>query len=140
VVWEQGAWATLENETRAEAGRVLGEHIRKIEECRGEVAAEHLLVGQPVEEIIRLRELLGAGLVIVGDRETGFVERSLTKSVGEEMVRRASCDVLVVHGGRPAGGLRLRRRVRSPSSSRNTIARRTVAPSCSGAELCSRTP
>lgn len=61
VVREQGAWAALENETRAEAGRVLGEHIRKIEECGGEVAAEHLLVGQPVEEIIRLRELLGAG-------------------------------------------------------------------------------
>jgi nucleotide-binding universal stress UspA family protein len=114
VVWEQGAWAALENETRAEAGRVLSEQVRKIEECGGEVAAGHLLVGHPIEEIIRLRELLGATLVIVGDRETSFVKRSLTKSVGEEMVRRASCNILVVHAGGPADGLRLRRRARSP--------------------------
>lgn len=99
VVWEQGAWFALENEARVKAGRVLGRQVRKIEERGGEVAAEHLLIGQPVEEIIRLRELLGAGLVIIGDREVGFVKKSLTRSVGEELVRRASCDVLVVHGG-----------------------------------------
>lgn len=108
MVWEQGAWAAFENEVRAEVGRVLGEQVRKIEDWGGEVAAEHLLVGQTVEEILRLAELLGAGLVIVGDRETGFVKRSLTRSVGEEMVRRASCDVLVVHAAEPADDLRLR--------------------------------
>ena len=113
VVWEQGAWTALENETRVKVGRVLGKQIRKIEEWGGEVAAEHLLIGQPVEEIIRLRERLGAGLVIIGDRETEFVKKSLTRGVGEELVRRASCDVLVVHGGQPAGR-RLRARSLNP--------------------------
>jgi hypothetical protein len=36
--------------------------------------------------------------VIIGDKKTGFVKKSLTRSVGEEIVRQASCDVLVVHG------------------------------------------
>jgi nucleotide-binding universal stress UspA family protein len=114
VAWEQGAWAALENEARVKAERVLGEHIREIEELGGDVAAEHLLVGQPVEEIIRLRERLGAGLVIIGDRKTGFLKKSLTRSISEEMVRLASCDVLVVHEGDYAGaGRRLRHRAYS---------------------------
>ncbi len=122
VVWEQGAWTAIENEARAEAGRVLGEQVRKIEEWGGEVTSEHLLVGQPVEQILRLRELLGAGLVIIGERDAGFVKRSLTRSVGEELVRRASCDVFVVHGGAPAGdGLRRRARSSKPAFRRFAV-------------------
>jgi nucleotide-binding universal stress UspA family protein len=116
IAWEQGSWAALENEARSKAGRVLGEHIRKIEEWGGEVAAEHLLIGQPAEEIIRLREQLGAGLVIIGGRKTGFVKKTLTRSVGEEIVRNASCDVLVVHDGRSESA---RRRLRLGAYSLN---------------------
>lgn len=114
IAWEQGAWATLESEARGKAGRVLGEHIAKIEELGGKVAAEHLLIGQPAEEIVRLREQLGAALVIIGGRKTGFVKKALTRSVGEEIVRNASCDVLVVHDGRSeSAGRRLRHRAYS---------------------------
>jgi nucleotide-binding universal stress UspA family protein len=114
VSWEQGAWTALENEARDKAGRVLGEHVREIEEWGGDVAAEHLQIGQPVEEIIRLRERLGAGLVIIGDRSTGFVRKALTRSISEEIVRHASCDVLVMHEGRQASvGRRLRHRALS---------------------------
>ena len=123
VAWEQGAWAALENEARLRAGKALGEHIREIEELGGNVAAEHLLIGQAAEEIIRLSEHLGAGLVILGERETGFVEKALTRSVGEEMVRHASCDVLVVHGGQSAGRRRRRGAYSSNLAVRSVMAR-----------------
>src|SRR5215213_2117510 len=98
-------------EARGRAGRVLGEHIRRIEEWGGDVAAEHLLMGQPAEESIRLREQLGAGLVVIGDVKTGFVKKALTRSIGKEIVRRDSCATLMMHGGkRTSAGRGLRRR------------------------------
>lgn len=124
VVWERGAWSAIEDEARARAKRVLGRHIREIEESGGDVAAEHLLIGQPVDEIIRLRERLGAGLVIIGDRKPGLVKRSLTRSISEEIVRLASCDVLVVHDIDYAGG---GRRLHHRAYSLSPVVRRIAA-------------
>jgi nucleotide-binding universal stress UspA family protein len=90
---------------------VLGEHIRKIEERGGNVAAEHLLIGNPAEQIICLRERLGLGLVIIGEGKASFVKRTLMRSVGEEIAWHSPCDVLVMHGRHSTSATReLRRR------------------------------
>ena len=71
---------------------------RHLEDAEGHAARVHPRVGYPVEEILATGEEIGADLIVVGNRRTGPLERALTGSVVEEVVRRASCPVLVVRG------------------------------------------
>jgi nucleotide-binding universal stress UspA family protein len=54
-------------------------------------------VGVPSERIIGVADNLQAELIVVGTREAGFLERLLEGSVSQDISRRASCDVLIVH-------------------------------------------
>jgi nucleotide-binding universal stress UspA family protein len=54
-------------------------------------------VGAPADEILRLAEDRGADLIVVGTRKKGFFERLVEGSVNHEVLRRATCDVLVVY-------------------------------------------
>ena len=59
----------------------------------------HLALGEPAEEIVRLAEELGAGLIVVGSRGLGVIRRALISSVSDSVVRHAHCPVLVVRVG-----------------------------------------
>jgi nucleotide-binding universal stress UspA family protein len=54
-------------------------------------------VGPPAQAIVRLAEERGADLIVVGTRKKGFIGRLVEGSVNQEVLRRAKCDVLVVH-------------------------------------------
>lgn len=66
------------------------------------VAGAYLREGAPVDEILDLAGDLGAGLVVVGSRGHGTIERLLLGSVSEGIVHHARVPVLVVRGGEAA--------------------------------------
>lgn len=64
----------------------------------GDVPADFLTrVGSPDGALIAVAEERGAELIVVGTREPGFLDRLLEGSVSRDVVKRAHCDVLVVH-------------------------------------------
>jgi nucleotide-binding universal stress UspA family protein len=86
-----------------EARRLLLAEAGGIRASGGAVAEEHLREGRAQEEISDLARELGAGLVVVGRRGMGAVERLLLGSVSEGVVQLVSCPVLVVGSGGDAG-------------------------------------
>ena len=52
--------------------------------------------GQPAEAIVALAEERNADLIVVGMRKKRFFERLVEGSVAQEVMRRATCDVLAV--------------------------------------------
>jgi nucleotide-binding universal stress UspA family protein len=74
----------------------LGQAGRYLEE-RGLPAELVPSVGHPAEAIVELARRRSAGLIVVGTRRKGFFERLVEGSVNQEVLRRAPCDVLVVH-------------------------------------------
>jgi nucleotide-binding universal stress UspA family protein len=87
----------------AEAAVAVEGAQRKLDEARRHLAGRDLpiefvpIVGPPGESIVRLADERRAELIVVGTRKKGFVERLVEGSVNQEVLRRASCDVLVVH-------------------------------------------
>jgi nucleotide-binding universal stress UspA family protein len=59
-------------------------------------AQAHLRLGHPDNEIVRLGEELGAGLIVMGSRGLGGVRRALMGSVSDSVVRHAHSSVLIV--------------------------------------------
>ncbi len=76
---------------------------RKLDEARARlsertVAIEFVpVVGAPGKSIVKLADEREADLIVVGTRKKGFVDRLMEGSVNQEVLKRASCDVLVVH-------------------------------------------
>jgi nucleotide-binding universal stress UspA family protein len=91
---------------------LLDRQVEKIEEGGGKVAKAHLrMQGRPDQQIVRLAEEIGTGLIVVGSRGLGGVRRALMGSVSESVVRHAHCPVLVVReaeDGEPIFPLRKR--------------------------------
>jgi nucleotide-binding universal stress UspA family protein len=83
-------------EIREEGRRKLDEYVRRIEESGGTVAGAHLRMGKPDDQIVRLAEELGCGLIVLGSRGLGGVRRALLGSVSDSVVRHAHCPVTVV--------------------------------------------
>ena len=54
-------------------------------------------VGPPAETILRLAEERHVDLLVVGTRRKGFFERLVEGSVAQDVLRGASCDVIVVY-------------------------------------------
>ena len=54
-------------------------------------------VGQPAEAIVSLAEERNVDLIVVGMRRKRFFERLVEGSVAQNVMRRATCDVLAVH-------------------------------------------
>ncbi|MCA3748064.1 MAG: universal stress protein [Rubrobacter sp.] len=87
----------------AEMGRLREEARSFLERQREQLEAEgatveevHLREGRADEEIVRLAEELGAGLIVVGSRGLTGLRRALMGSVSDSVVRHAHCPVLVV--------------------------------------------
>jgi nucleotide-binding universal stress UspA family protein len=75
----------------------------RLEQARAYLAERDLEVelvptsGQPAEAIVALAEERNADLIVVGMRKKGFFERLVEGSVAQDVMRRATCDVLAVH-------------------------------------------
>jgi nucleotide-binding universal stress UspA family protein len=54
-------------------------------------------VGPPAQAIVQLARQRDADLIVVGTRKKGFFERLVEGSVNQDVLRRATCDVLVVY-------------------------------------------
>ena len=71
--------------------------VRRIgEELGGNVAGSHYRDGTPEKEVVRLGEEIDAGLIMVGGRRLGCLERFFFAGYPEKVSRRARCPVLVV--------------------------------------------
>ena len=92
-------WETYEQASEAirkEAQEILDNQVRKIEEGGGTVQEAHLRRGRKDEEIVRVAEEIGAGLVVMGSRGLGGIRRALMGSVSDGVMRHAHCPVMVV--------------------------------------------
>jgi nucleotide-binding universal stress UspA family protein len=92
-------WETYEQASEAigkEVQEILDNQVRKIEEGGGTVQEAHLRRGRKDEEIVRVGEEIGAGLIVMGSRGLGGVRRALMGSVSDSVIRHAHCPVLVV--------------------------------------------
>jgi nucleotide-binding universal stress UspA family protein len=93
------SWVTYEQameDIQKEARSVLEEQVKKIEAAGGEVKEAHLRVGRREDEIVRLSEEIGAGLIVMGSRGLGGMKRALMGSVSDAVVRHAHCPVMIV--------------------------------------------
>jgi nucleotide-binding universal stress UspA family protein len=79
-----------------EARRLLDEEVKNIENVGGTVARSHLMMGDAAQEIVNLAEEQKVGLIAIGSRGRGRIERALIGSVSDSVVRHAHCPVLVV--------------------------------------------
>ena len=78
-------------------GRERLDQARTFLEGRGVTAEVVRSVGQPADAIVALARERDADLIVVGMRKKGFIERLVEGSVAQNVLRRAPCDVLVVH-------------------------------------------
>ena len=79
-----------------ESRQLLDEQVKLIEETGTNVAEAHLRLGRPDEQIVRVGEEIGAGLIVIGSRGRAGLRRALMGSVSDSVVRHAHCPVLVV--------------------------------------------
>jgi nucleotide-binding universal stress UspA family protein len=92
--------APVDHDDADEAGRYGRERLdqaRAYLEERGLRADLVQLAGQPAEKIVALAHERHADLIVVGMRRKGFFERLVEGSVAQDVMRRATCDVLAVH-------------------------------------------
>jgi nucleotide-binding universal stress UspA family protein len=92
-------WETYEQASEAigkEAQETLDNQVRKIEEGGRTVQEAHLRRGRKDQEIVRVAEEIGAGLIVMGSRGLGGVRRALMGSVSDSVIRHAHCPVMVV--------------------------------------------
>jgi nucleotide-binding universal stress UspA family protein len=83
---------------REQAENILNDQAAKIEQEGGQVAEKHLRIAERyrAQQIVRVAEDIGSGLIVMGSRGLGGVRRALMGSVSDSVVRHAHCPVLVV--------------------------------------------
>lgn len=86
-----------EDEDAERAGSERLDQARAYLEERGLQADFVPTTGQPAEAIVALAQERGVNLIVVGMRKKGFLERLVEGSVAQNVMRRATCDVLAVH-------------------------------------------
>ena len=74
----------------------------ELERLRPEYA---LRIGAPAEEIVRYADLCEADLIIMGTHGRSGIAHVLMGSVAEQVVRTASCPVLLVRAPRPVAAV-----------------------------------
>lgn len=81
-----------------QARRILEDQVQKIEQAGGKVAGQHLRIAERYrsQQIVRVAEEIGAGLIVMGSRGLGGVRRALMGSVSDSVVRHAHCPVMIV--------------------------------------------
>ena len=89
----------VKRELERQGQEVLDGQVEKIEGTGATVAGAHLRGGRTSNEVIALSEEMEAGLLIVGSRGLGTVQRILMGSQSEEIVHHARVPVLVLRAG-----------------------------------------
>jgi nucleotide-binding universal stress UspA family protein len=89
----------VKRELKRQGQEILDEQVEKIRAAGGEVTQAHLRGGRTSNEVIKLTEEIDAGLLIVGSRGLGTVQRILMGSQSEEIVHHAQVPVLVLRSG-----------------------------------------
>ena len=92
-------WETYEEVIEGigkETQQILDEQVKKVDEAGGTVQEADVRRGRRDQEIVRLGEEIGAGLIVIGSRGRAGVRRALMGSVADSVVRHAHCPVLVV--------------------------------------------
>ena len=86
------------DQLRERAEDILNEQSAKIEQEGGTIAEKHLRKAERyrAQQIVKVAEDIGAGLIVMGSRGLGGVRRVLMGSVSDSVVRHAHCPVLVV--------------------------------------------
>jgi len=82
----------LTQNARHDLGRTIPDEIRRLTRVE-----EHVTVGRPAHEILRLAEARSADLIVMGVRGRGAVDLAFFGSTTHQVVRRAACPVLAVH-------------------------------------------
>jgi nucleotide-binding universal stress UspA family protein len=77
---------------------LLEEQTASIEHAGGAIAQVHLRFGRPAEGILEVAEQSGAGMIVMGSRGVGPVERLVMGSVSEEVVHHSGLPVLLMRG------------------------------------------
>lgn len=83
---------------KREAQELLQQQVERLEYAGAALAKAHLREGSSIDEILDLSEELQVGLLIVGSRGRGGVERILLGSVSEGIAHHARRPVLVMRG------------------------------------------
>jgi nucleotide-binding universal stress UspA family protein len=86
----------VKGELKRQGQEVLDGQVEKLRSAGGEVAKAHLRGGRTSNEVLALGGELGAGLLVVGSRGLGTVQRILMGSQSEEIVHHAQVPVLVL--------------------------------------------
>ena len=88
-------------EIEDEARGLLRKLSWRVKVAGGDVAGEHLGMGEVDLEIVGLAKKLGADLIVLGCRGHRGIRRAIGGSVSDAVIRHAPCPVLVVrsHGG-----------------------------------------
>lgn len=89
----------VKRELKKQGQEILDEQVEKIRAAGGEVTKAHLRGGRTSNEVIKLTKELDVGLLIVGSRGLGTVQRILMGSQSEEIVHHSQVPVLVLRAG-----------------------------------------
>jgi nucleotide-binding universal stress UspA family protein len=89
----------VKRELKRRGQEILDEQVEKIRATGVEVTKAHLRGGRTSNEVIKLTREIEAGLLIVGSRGLGTVQRILMGSQSEEIVHHAQVPVLVLRAG-----------------------------------------
>jgi nucleotide-binding universal stress UspA family protein len=98
--YEREMRETILHRMRLAALALLDEKVSQVEEMGGTVAGSHYREGQPVEEVLRLSDELGVGLIVTGGRRLARPRLFWSSSFPMELFRHARCPVLIVRGGK----------------------------------------
>jgi nucleotide-binding universal stress UspA family protein len=86
----------LIDEAHSAAKRALDEEVGHLKGAGGTITGSYLRHGGADQEIVKLADEIGAGLIVIGSRGLGGIRRALMGSVSDSVVRHAHCPVLVV--------------------------------------------
>src|ERR687896_740088 len=88
----------VKRELKRQGQEILDEQVERIRASGGDVAKAYLRKGRTSNEVIALCKEIDAGLLVVGSRGLGTVQRILMGSQSEEIVHHAQVPVLVLRG------------------------------------------
>jgi nucleotide-binding universal stress UspA family protein len=88
----------VKRELKRQGQEILDEQVERIRASGGNVAEVYLRRGRTSNEVIALCQEIDAGLIVVGSRGLGTVQRILMGSQSEEIVHHSRVPVLVLTG------------------------------------------
>ncbi|AAM25083.1 nucleotide-binding universal stress UspA family protein [Caldanaerobacter subterraneus subsp. tengcongensis MB4] len=83
------------NAAKLHYGKLLG-NARRLANEKGVKVFTEVIVGHPVDSVIRFAENHGCDLIVVGEKGTSGLKRYIIGNVAENIARHAKCSVLIV--------------------------------------------